>query len=400
MIKNKKGSLMVFLAIFFVAIVSALFTFIEASKQIAIKGSVDAIGDVITQAILAEYDLNLQKKYNLFGFYGLNKDVNRKADFYAKEAFGKKKYIDYKGCQSNLTEYSLAHPQIFKKQIVEAGKFSFAGKNENKNPGETEQEQPQGIIRNRGITDYLPSKGAKAGLSIISLAEKVQENQSIKELVSDGKDRIYLNKYISTFFKTANTDKSIGNTFFQNETEYLICGKYSDRSNLQGTRSRIIGLREMLNFAYLKTDSIKCAEALAAAQAITPGPAATATYQAITAAWALAESVNDYKLLRNNYNVPIWKTEKQWAVDLDSVINNKDNDCIYTGIDKGEGYEDYLNLLLYGIDENVLLLRMMDLIQINMRYLFYEDFLLRDYNAGVKLSLGVNGKTYEVSKEY
>lgn len=402
MIKNRKGSLIVFFAIFFAALVTGILTFIQVSKQIAINGSVAAIGEVVVQSILAEYDLNLKKKYEIFGFQGFNSDVNRKADFYAKEAFKGKKYIHYEGSKSELAEYSLVNPQIFKKQVLEAGRIALSGKNKNeeKTGYDLKEKNIEGRIRNKGITEYLPSNGAKSGLSITSLAKELQETHSLKDLIGTSKNRVYLNQYISTFFKTANTDKNIGNTFFSNETEYLICGNFDDSRNLSGIRKRIIALREILNFAYLKTDSLKCSEALAAAEMITPGPAAAATYQGIIAAWALAESVNDYELLRNRHNVPIWKNEQQWAIDLDSVINNKEKGCVYTGVDTGESYEDYLNLLLYGMDENTILLRMMDIMQINMRYLYYEDFLLKEYNGGVELFLEVNGKNYEVKKEY
>jgi hypothetical protein len=43
---------------------------------------------------------------------------------------------------------------------------------------------------------------------------------------------------------------------------------------------------------------------------------------------------------------------------------------------------------------------MMDLIQINMKYCYYEDFELRSYSGGLKAIFTVNGESYEVKKEY
>lgn len=123
-IKKRKGSVTVFVMIFFVTLVSMIFIFIDVSKKIAVNGSTDALASVWGNSILAEYDLNLQKRYNIFGFYGLPSDVNKKLDFYAKESFEEKKYIDYEGVSSSLYEYSLANADVMKKQIIKAGNHS------------------------------------------------------------------------------------------------------------------------------------------------------------------------------------------------------------------------------------------------------------------------------------
>lgn len=83
--------------------------------------------------------------------------------------------------------------------------------------------------------------------------------------------------------------------------------------------------------------------------------------------------------------MPLNKTEATWAVDLESVINNREEGCIYTGVDVGETYQDYLSLLACTMDGRLRILRILDLIQINMRRYYYEDFLLREYNGGVRI---------------
>lgn len=159
-------------------------------------------------------------------------------------------------------------------------------------------------------------------------------------------------------------------------------------------------MREGPNALYLNRDPVKSGEAMAAAQLLTPGPAAVVTKQALIMAWALAESINDYKLLINGHKVPLNKTEATWAVDLESVINNREEGCIYTGVDVGETYQDYLSLLACTMDGRLRILRILDLIQINMRRYYYEDFLLREYNGGVRFVLTVNGEPYETVKTY
>ena len=163
---------------------------------------------------------------------------------------------------------------------------------------------------------------------------------------------------------------------------------------------RIIGVREGLNLACIMKNPSMSAEAMTVAEAITPGPSAAATQKVLIAAWAFAESVNDYKLLLKGHKIPIMKNEATWATDLESILNNTEDDVIFTGVDEGESYEDYLNFFLYFMDERLKLMRVMDLIQINNRYLYYSDFLLRNYNAGVFFQMKVNGRNYEFNKNY
>ena len=63
-------------------------------------------------------------------------------------------------------------------------------------------------------------------------------------------------------------------------------------------------------------------------------------------------------------------------------------------------YQDYLKMLICAVDERIRILRIMDLIQINMRYMYYGTFLLREYNGGLRFTITVNGEEYETEKIY
>lgn len=396
---NRKGSVTVFLMIFFVSIVSCTAIFISQSERLAVKGCAESISTVTAQAILAEYDINLKNRYELLGFYGLEKDVNSKCSFYVKKSLGKKKYVRYEGASCSIDDYSLCNIKVFEKQVKEAGKLALAGK---LIPSEEKHEnlQKENEIKNESISYYLPSKGVTGKIHIERLAELLKNAGSVKDIAGAGKDRVLINAYADNFFSSASGGGCEIPGYFSYEKEYLVAGKLSDSGNSGSVRNRIIGIREILNYAYLKKDSVKYAEALAAAEILTPGPQAAVTCEALLASWALAESVNDYKLLINSHKVPVMKTAEMWAVDLDSVINNQEKGCIFTGIERGETYDDYLTLFLYEMDKELLLLRMMDLVQINMKYLYYGDFYLKEYNGGVKVSFTLNGDDYECEKEY
>ena len=139
-----------------------------------------------------------------------------------------------------------------------------------------------------------------------------------------------------------------------------------------------------------------------------------ATQKALQLGWAACESVNDYNLLINGKKVPIYKDKGSWALDLESVIKggiheHEEGDepeikdevpCVDPGNEHGEKYEDYLKAMLFLMDEDVLLLRMMDVMQINMRYCHYADFRIREYNTGLKVVFDVNGGKYEMERTY
>lgn len=398
---SKKGSVTVFVCIFFLTLVSMIFVFIDASKMAATESSSESLLNIWTDSILAEYDLNLQKRYNVFGFYGYPSDIAEKLDFYAEESFESKKYIEYGGSRCSLYDYSLINPEILEKQIVKAGKLALTEKfirpEKEIQPVLIQQEES---ANHGNIFQNLPSEGTSGSFSVTSLTDRLKEAESIKGTIKETGDEYFVNQYIFSYFKNQSDNKNLGKTYFENEAEYIICGKKSDEANGNSVRRKIVSVREGLNFAYLNKDPGKKSQALAAAEILTPGPEAVATQQAILAAWALAESYNDYQLLIHGHRVPLMKTSASWATDLDSILENKTTGYIFTGIDKGEAYEDYLSFFTYSMDSQIRLLRIMDLIQINMRYMYYDSFLLRDYNGGLLAEIKVNGEEYEMVKTY
>lgn len=249
--------------------------------------------------------------------------------------------------------------------------------------------------------------------------------------------------------------KKLGKTFFRCEQEYILNGKNTDEENESSTKKKIILLRSVMNMIYLQSDKVKCAETLAAAELLTPGPWAAATQKAIQAAWSLAEARNDYHLLINGEKVPFYKDSSSWATDIESIIKSakekKGKDKKRNGggrkpvdekgkkrIDKshgesagpgrnsdekdgksltakdfdskvpyinpdnkrGEKYEEYISGMIMLIDNDVKLLRMMDLIEINMKILYYGGFKIKDYNRGLTVRLKINGENYVFKKTY
>jgi len=409
---RKKGSVTILIMLFFVTLVSMIMVFVSVSKDYAVKSTARELGLLWTNSILAEYDINLQERYNIFGFYGLEGNVEKKINYYAGESYSNKRYVTYKGCRAELYDYSLANVEMSGKQIVAVGKLAAAGKLlKPKKDIKPAAGGEAGIIRNKAILNGLPSKGSGKSITMAGISDSLKKTETIRGVVKKGTDEYFENQYIFKYFKDRSNSRGLGKTFFQNEVEYIICGKTADADNEASIRRKIIALREAMNLIFVIKDPKANAETLAAAELITPGPAALATQKAIQAAWALAESYNDYQLLITGKRVPVVKDEKSWAIDLESIVGSKpkkDEDPEFNtsasyvdpGNIHGEDYEDYLGIMAYSMDEKVKLLRILDLIQINMKYCYYGGFKIIDYNGGVKVTLNVNRKSYEIEKEY
>lgn len=450
--RSRQGSVTLFIMVFILTMVSMIMTFVYESREDAVKSTSHFLGNLWCESVLAEYDFDLRERYNIFGFYGDEHEINNRLDFYANKTYGMKKYISYGGVSCSLYEHRLANVGVMKKQIVHVGKLlsikkivipksdesSFYPKSRNGHKGyhstltepgekrsteknerdnvtrsnsETDVKEKNAEIRNEKIIASLPSNGSKSGITVTGLAGKLKLSGSAKYLFQKGTDQYFEMAYIMNYFKSRLGGGS-GESFFDQEIEYIVAGKTSDAANQRSVRRKIVAVREIANLAFVVKDPKMQAELVVLSQSLTPGPFAEVTKKLLTAGWALAESYNDYQLLVNGKKVPAIKTADSWAIDLESIIKQKpkkEGDLpkissrvhyIDPGNKIGDEYEDYIKLMLYVTDEDVRLLRIMDLIQINMIHCYNGDFRLRDYSDGLKVRFHVNGDDCNIEKEY
>lgn len=159
------------------------------------------------------------------------------------------------------------------------------------------------------------------------------------------------------------------NSVMKYQAEYILIGKESDIENLKGVVNRLMLFREAVNFAYLCTDKEKCTEADLAATAIATIlfiPEAKSIIQtAILMAWSYIESIYDMKCLLNGGDVPLFKNKITWTSNLEEVIfpNQKE----ITNNHSGLKYEDYLRIMLCLADDQNTTLRMMDIVEMDIR---------------------------------
>lgn len=414
--ENKKGSYVVFLTITLCAVMILVCAVIRASGQAAIGSTVRSFGVLWGRSVLAEYDRTLKARYGLFGFYGDASMVEKKLDFYAAYTCSGKNYLDYRAAKASLDEYPLTDVEIFERQVQEIVLAGIRPEPIDRAAGE-EEKPGNRAVRSGWILSSLPSAGKKEGLNLTQLLQKLRSEFSLDQTAARAADI----RYIFTFFKHAGSDedaeKALGETFLQNEAEYIISGKADDARARKYVRRILTAVRNGLNLTYLYSCTEKREAALAAAEVLSPGPAAVLTQALILESWAFLEAQNDLRMLDAGEGVAIRKKDENWAISLENVLSAEFGSDTEDSADgdpaaerrepfirpqnpEGQDYEDYLKLLTAALPQEIRVLRMMDLIQINLKYLYTGSFLLRDYYTGLDYELHVNGKTYGFTEAY
>lgn len=405
--KDKRGSYTVFITMAFSAILIMTTAVINAAGENAIGSTTMHFGRLWGRSILAEYDRTLKDRYGLFGFYGNEFIVEEKLDYYAGYSFDEKDYIDYSGSSCSLEGKALAEKDVFIKQIKEIAASGEKPRPLFKAEEEMTDTSHEGrSINSQRIIQSLPSKGKSGGPGVTGLIELIKSGTPISAVVSETAQNIYA----FGFFRHRFTGDELGDTFFNCEIEYIISGKNSDEKAMKSVENDLLILRNGMNLVYLYSCDEKRRAVAAAAQAATPGPAAAVTQALIMETWAFLEAKNDLKILSDNKPVKFMKYDDNWAVSLENVLSllfgegegEAEENISYIRPKQMEGtdYEGYLRILFGIVPEEIRILRMMDLIQINMKYLYCGAFLLEDYYTGLDFSLKVNGKAYEFHEDY
>ena len=399
MVRNKRGMVSVFVMIFSVSIISLAMLFIGGTRAKAISSSVESLGHLWAKSILGEYTDKLYERYGIFAYKAKSPaEVDDKLNQLSEITFKGKRYIDCEGCNSSLYKYSLAELDNFQKQV---NKAAVVEKQKNFKDVALDVYTPSDrMISNNAIVAGLPSKGRLSSFSLSNFINKIKEIDDIKDVLKGGKNELLQMKYMKNHFQSAVSQSEDDDSFFKYELEYILAGKASDEGNLKSTRNRIIAIREAMNIAYINQNPQMRDLALTIAELISSPAAAPATQQALIAAWAYAESVNDYRLLVHGKKVPLMKDDDSWAVNLKSIITNPNPEYIDTNNEKGNTYNEYLQAMIFLTNKDNRLLRMMDLIEINMKYCYYGNFSISSHYTGIDYSMDVNGRTHNFSAEY
>jgi hypothetical protein len=221
---------------------------------------------------------------------------------------------------------------------------------------------------------------------------------------------------------TQSDDK---NHLLVNEWEYVIRGSMDDEENYRAIRRRLFIARNALNLASIYKDPAKVETIVTIAETITPGPLGVATQALLAEAWAALETEEDLEDLYHDRRVPVLKSPEQWKTDIRSVLGSEkvrdklddeskelleekhdeltglsDKVKTVTQFRYGLNYDEYLMIMIASLSDNVRLLRIMDLVQINMKYRYYADFNMMENYTGVRFTIEANSKSHEFEDAY
>lgn len=182
-------------------------------------------------------------------------------------------------------------------------------------------------------------------------------------------DNIIFHEYIME--KCGKYTDTLDKSLLKYQTEYIICGKAGDKENLEGIVYRLLLLREAANVLYLLSDSNKMAEIQALSTTLTlicmvPEAEPLVRYS-IMFAWAFVESISDVRILLDKGRVPLVKSGNTWRTQLLQMTNFQNRSEDGNSGSSGMSYEDYLRVFLCLTDENTVTMRLMDVMEMDIR---------------------------------
>jgi len=402
---SKKGFSSVFLTMVFGSMIMLTFAFINISSMKAMESSCNAVFSLAGQSILSEFDLTLKEKYGLIAFGLDNKEIENRLIYYGNSTFKNKRDlnmipIELTAVEVDFKKYSMMNVDQFEKSIGDFMNYRIVNNLIRKDGNfKSPQDKKDRVLRNKVIQESLPSNGI-VGSSIFIQAILDWEVQPLEKIFDKQAKGFLVNSYIFDCFNhNKNSQIARLDSFFKDEVEYILYGKFSDAKNKSKFKSDFIKFRMALNLAHIYTDNIKVREITALANVLTPGPAAIGTQGIIAATWAYTESLNDAKLLDAGKEVALIKRRENWATDINSYESIKDGMIEPSG-NKGYSYEDYLKIFIYLEDREIKLLRIMDLIQINLIGNYDNEFLMRNCFSGFEYSVTANEKKFYYEEKY
>lgn len=199
-------------------------------------------------------------------------------------------------------------------------------------------------------------------------------------------------------------DASLTTFFNTSEVEYVFGGNKSETLNNTIVYSWIYGTRLANNIVAVYTNPTAKAECLALAAAASAAsfgffPVSVMKWVFI-AAWAAGETALEMTyLMTDGYRVPLVKTKNNLFIDsftdvLDGFNEDSRENLMAEKTGKGINvcYEDYLLLLLCFVGRETRLLRVADLIELNMQERGHSDFKMSKANTYVEANTNVSVK--------
>lgn len=180
-------------------------------------------------------------------------------------------------------------------------------------------------------------------------------------------DRFFFQEYLLRYMGSYGDERE--EDVLKYQIEYLIAGNDSDVDNLRSVVGRICAIREAANALYLLSSSEKRLEiqgaALVACGLLLLPWLIPVLEAAILLGWAFAESVYDVKSLLSGGCIPLLKDDDSWHYGLETALKGDLGEATAEG--QGLSYRDYLRILMFLTDLDVLTARAMNMVEADIR---------------------------------
>lgn len=400
---GRRGSAAVLICIIMVSVMFLSMVVIRASAQTSNLSKANAVLVLAGRSCLAEYDIPIHEKYGLFARYGDKDELKSRMKYYCDKSGGSDITIEY---LENIS-YSLSDVRILEDEIVRLAKNEapadllswFIKGSSTENTCSRGDSSQNGIYRHCSELDFDKERG-----DLPSYGDEYRHFEmpdlkafDIDTFIRGNADKMLLNYYLLSYFNRYTNQDVYIESFFKYEIEYILSGKRSDEENLAAFKRKFLVYRTPLNAAHILSSPEKMEKVVSLAATLPPGADFVAE-AAMILAWAGAESSNDWRLLIDGKKVPIVKTCDSWALPLsESLLTALPEQIVYPAANSGLDYDRHLILFLCFANKECVLLRSMDIIQLNMRKNYYPKFRLKDYVTGfyVECSVGKQVLKYE-----
>jgi len=402
--KIKKAEITAFLSLIFILLITFIGGIADAASIQVAKNYRRSDAERAMECIFAEYQKELLKDYDIFGF-----DAGYESGEYAENLISKRmeyygfvnstntieriKFLSDDSARSLVEQVSyymehkyglsiiqdaLSDTDTWESQESKGQKYEEEEKKNKDYLEELLEENGEALPENNNpiaqvdalkqtpVLELAVPEGMHVSEKTVNPAELPSRrnlNQGFGDFSDEEKeitntDKLLFGEYILEHFDSF-TDQN--ENILNYEVEYMIAGKDSDRENLQAVVNQLLILRFVPNYTSLQTNAEKKAEADALALtlcSLLTVPAITeAVSQGILLAWAFSDSLSDVETLLSGGKVSLTK-------------DNKDGN--------GLCYEDYLKILLFLEKKEGVAMRCLDLIEQNLKKMKGLDFFRVD----------------------
>lgn len=255
------------------------------------------------------------------------------------------------------------------KGLLDQGMVGFVMKGKEISPANLKKEELPSIEygKEKGIWDFF--------------RELLRADHLAEELFAIGKETLLTDEYVLQYFNNVTNIKEDTEEWkhvLAYEAEYVLCGEFSDRKNLEKTIQEMVLLRTGMNLIYLLSDTESSSQAQVIAMGIVGFTGmmglVRVTQLLLLAAWAYGEALVDVRNLVNGGKVAFLKTKSNWKTKLSELKNLGNLGDSATNDTGGLSYREYMHVLMIKEDQSQKLYRIMDLLQGNMRNNGWEGF--------------------------